>query len=395
MSLRHPIAIAFTGIALSIGAQSPFDQALDLLVGNNLAPKAEALRLESQAEALRGDNQLAGPEVEYTKVWGNNAEIGDKWTLSVSQGFDWPGVYAARREAIRNSETAAQYLREATMLDTRAEGRQLLIDLIHARQTVDMQTELANRVDALEELYRKGAEEGTETRLDYNKTRLERIAVHRELHSSQAQYQAIVSQLSSFASGRDVDRIITLAGTDYPAVPASVATPDMATLTQRDPAYQAALANAETSRSMAKLERRSRLPGFSIGYEHETEIGGGFNGFAIAVTLPSWGRNHKSKAAELEAQAAVWDAEMALTKRQAQMSGDAMRLKALREVIDEYEPVINDKSNLELLTKALNAGQITYLTYIEEVNYFISAHRDYLDALYDYHTILASMMRYE
>ena len=122
---------------------TPFDDALATLLANNLAPRAEQLRAQAEIETMKADNQLPPPEAEFSRVWGSNAEVGNKWALSISQGFDWPGIYSARREAVRKARTASQYLYESTLLEARAEARQLLIDAIHNAQLLDMQTELA------------------------------------------------------------------------------------------------------------------------------------------------------------------------------------------------------------------------------------------------------------
>ncbi len=107
-----------------------------------------------------------------------------------------------------------------------------------------------------------------------------------------------------------------------------------------------------------------------------------------------WGRKHQIKASGLEAEAALMDAEMALARRVAEMDADRRQLDALRATIDEYEPVINDKANYELLQKALKAGQINFLTFIQESNYFIAARRDYIDTLYEYNLTLSRLNRY-
>ena len=149
------------------------------------------------------------------------------------------------------------------------------------------------------------------------------------------------------------------------------------------------------AKSMVKVEKRSRIPGFSIGYEHENEGEERFNGFSIGITLPVWSRKHQIKVSTLEAEASLFDAELALTRRVSEMNSDKKQLDTLRHIMNEYEPVVNDKSNYELLHKALKAGQITFLTYIEEANYFIAAKRDYLDTLYEYNLILTRLSRYE
>lgn len=55
---------------------------------------------------------------------------------------------------------------------------------------------------------------------------------------------------------------------------------------------------------------------------------------------------------------------------------------------------MDDDSNFELLKKALDAGQISFLTYMQELNYFLSARRDFLEAHYRYHLALARLQRY-
>ena len=394
MTLRLLPLLTAVIIPAAMAGSTPFDEALAEVIGNNLSVRAEASRAQIETENILGENTLEAPEVSFSRVWGSRTEYGNKWSLGVSQSFDWPGVYAARREAARTARSASQYMLESTLLDLRQEVRTLFIDIIHNTQLIEMQTELVDRMNQMEAYYKKAAEAGAETRLDYNKTVIERIAVHRELHTLEAQRSTLMSTLSTLNGGKDIDGIIAKLGNAYPItrVPESI---DKTVIMKRDPQYAAALAGVEAAKSMVKVEKRSRIPGFSIGYEHESEGDENFNGFSIGLTLPVWGRGHQIKASTLEAEASLMDAELALTRRVAEMNGDRKQLDTLRHIMDEYEPVVNEKSNYELLHKALKAGQITFLTYIEESNYFIAAKRDYLDTLYEYNLILTRLARYE
>lgn len=394
MTLRLLPLLTAVIIPAAMAGSTPFDEALAEVIGNNLSVRAEASRAQIETENILGENTLEAPELSFSRVWGSRKEYGNKWSLGVSQSFDWPGVYAARREAARTARSASQYMLESTLLDLRQEVRTLFIDIIHNTQLIEMQSELVDRMNQMEAYYKKAAEAGAETRLDYNKTVIERIAVHRELHTLEAQHSTLMSTLSTLNGGKDIDGIIAKLGNAYPItrVPESI---DKTVIMKRDPQYAAALAGVEAAKSMVKVEKRSRIPGFSIGYEHESEGDEDFNGFSIGLTLPVWGRGHQIKASTLEAEASLMDAELALTRRVAEMNGDRKQLDTLRHIMDEYEPVVNEKSNYELLHKALKAGQITFLTYIEESNYFIAAKRDYLDTLYEYNLILTRLARYE
>lgn len=391
----RPLALLSLAACVLTAQAADFNRALDRLVANNLDSRLTIERAAGEVETLKGENALGPVEVGFGRVWGSNPEVGNKWSLEVSQGFDWPGLYKARREAAATATTAWQYLRESTLLDARQQARIMLIDLIHSNQLIALQNELVNRMNQMEAYYKKASDEGLETKLDYNKTVVERIAVHRELHMLEAQREALVSTLKAFNGGNDVEDIIALAGDEYPAVDAARLAEAVAMVKERDPQYAAALARAEAARSLVKVEKMNRYPGFSVGYVHETELGGGFNGFSIGLTLPVWSRKHTAKAAAIEAEASMLEAELALTRRRAELDSDRRQVAVLGKIVEEYEPVVKDTSNFELLRKALDAGQISFLTYLEEVNFFIAAHRDYLDTLYEYNLALARQQYYE
>lgn len=386
------LSLSLTSLAASA---SVFDDVVNELVGNNLGLRLETVRSEASVESMKAENTLEGPEIEFGRVWGAKAEYGNKWDLSVSQGFDWPGLYAARREAARTATTAMQVLREADLLDARRDARALLIDYVHNTQVLNLQREIADNIDSMVVYYRRAAEEGLETRLDYNKTVLERISVHRELHNLESERESIVSSLQEFNGGLDVDQLLAKVGDDYPDLDIPRLPAALSVMRERDPRYAAAKAQAEAAESLVKVDRLSAYPGFSIGFAHNTEGDEHFNGFSVGITLPTWSRRHSSKAARLEAEAALMDADIALHKRKASLVADCRRIDSYRMVLDEYAPVVGDKSYYELLRKALKAGQISFLTYIEELNYFIAAHRDYLDVLYEYNLAIARTKYYE
>lgn len=391
--MRRLLLIALILAPVCAGART-FGEIVSEVLGNNLSARAENARAAAQHAEVLGDNSLEAPEVEFGRLWGTQADFGNKWTLSVSQSFDWPGVYAARREAARNCGLAYQLLAESNLMDLRQQVRLQLVDIIHTNRLIELQTRLVEAMDSMETYYRRAAEAGAETRLDYNKTALERIAVHRELHTLEAQLAEQTAQLQALNGGKPVSSLVAALGTEYPAWPAAEVLTDVETVRSRDPEYAAAVASAEASRSMAKVEKRLRLPGFSVGYEHEVEGAEVYNGFTVGLTLPVWGKRHKARAASLEAQAAEYDAERILGTKLAELESDRRQVEALATIIEEYEPVINDQNNPELLRRALHGGQINFLTFIQESNFFIQAKRDYYDTIYLYNRALVSLARY-
>ncbi|MDE6116571.1 MAG: TolC family protein, partial [Duncaniella sp.] len=113
------------------------------------------------------------------------------------------------------------------------------------------------------------------------------------------------------------------------------------------------------------------------------------------MSLPFLYGKNKVKAARFETEALALDAEMRLTQRMGELTGLYKQAVVLGDFVDKYEKVIRDESNLQLLKKAFDGGQISFLTYLQEVHYFYLANNDYLDTRHQYQQALAKLSRYQ
>lgn len=384
------MALALTVCSVSA---SDFDKVLNTVVSNNMALKYADAENQAAIASLKSENTLDAPEIGFESLWGAKG-IGDKRNFSISQGFDWPGVYTARREAIRKSQAAMQYLQESAMIEARQEVRLLLIDIIYAKQRIAATEKICDGLSSLQKTFRKAVDEGNETKLDYNKSVIEKIAAERELKTLRGEYAAMLASLRAMNGGKDVEDLVASVGNVYPEVDLASLRPDVENIRAKDPAIAAMKADAEVQKSLLKVEKRSLLPGFTLGYSHEWEMGDRFNGFSVAVSLPFITGNKKVKASRLQVRASEMQQEMELIRLSAAMSGDYEKALQYRELLDQYEDIMNDNSDFELLKKAFDGGQINFLTYMQELNYFLAARRDFLETLYNYNCALARLQRY-
>lgn len=384
------MALALTVCSVSA---SDFDKVLNTVVSNNMALKYADAENQAAIASLKSENTLDAPEIGFESLWGAKG-IGDKRNFSISQGFDWPGVYAARREAIRKSQTAMQYLQESAMIEARQEVRLLLIDIIYTKQRIAATEKICDGLSSLQKTVKKAVDEGNETKLDYNKSVIEKIAAERELKTLRGEYAAMLASLRALNGGKEVEDLVASVGDVYPEVNLASLRPDVENLRAKDPAIAAMKADAEVQKSLLKVEKQSLLPGFTLGYSHEWEMGDRFNGFSVAVSLPFITGNKKVKASRLQVRASEMQQEMELIRLSAAMSGDYEKALQYRELLDQYEDIMNDNSDFELLKKAFDGGQINFLTYMQELNYFLAARRDFLETLYNYNCALARLQRY-
>ncbi len=391
--MKFPISLMALALTVCSVSASDFDKVLNTVVSNNMALKYADAENQAAIASLKSENTLDAPEIGFESLWGAKG-IGDKRNFSISQGFDWPGVYTARREAIRKSQAAMQYLQESAMIEARQEVRLLLIDIIYAKQRIAATEKICDGLSSLQKTFRKAVDEGNETKLDYNKSVIEKIAAERELKTLRGEYAAMLASLRAMNGGKDVEDLVASVGNVYPEVDLASLRPDVENIRAKDPAIAAMKADAEVQKSLLKVEKRSLLPGFTLGYSHEWEMGDRFNGFSVAVSLPFITGNKKVKASRLQVRASEMQQEMELIRLSAAMSGDYEKALQYRELLDQYEDIMNDNSDFELLKKAFDGGQINFLTYMQELNYFLAARRDFLETLYNYNCALARLQRY-
>ncbi|WP_290450423.1 TolC family protein [Duncaniella muris] len=391
--MKFPISLMALALTVCSVSASDFDKVLNTVVSNNMALKYADAENQAAIASLKSENTLDAPEIGFESLWGAKG-IGDKRNFSISQGFDWPGVYTARREAIRKSQAAMQYLQESAMIEARQEVRLLLIDIIYAKQRIAATEKICDGLSSLQKTFRKAVDEGNETKLDYNKSVIEKIAAERELKTLRGEYAAMLASLRAMNGGKDVEDLVASVGNVYPEVDLASLRPDVENIRAKDPAIAAMKADAEVQKSLLKVEKRSLLPGFTLGYSHEWEMGDRFNGFSVAVSLPFITGNKKVKASRLQVSDSEMQQEMELIRLSAAMSGDYEKALLYRELLDQYEDIMNDNSDFELLKKAFDGGQINFLTYMQELNYFLAARRDFLETLYNYNCALARLQRY-
>lgn len=373
---------------------SDFDDVLDTVMGNNLSLKYRDAENAAALDEMKAENTLPAPEISYENLWGAKG-IGDKRNFSISQSFDWPGVYAARRKAVADSRTAMQYLREAEALDVRMSIRVTLIDIINYHKRIAASEKIVAALSDMVSYFKKAVDEGLETRLDYNKAVVEHINAVRELKTLRAEYAVVKASLVELNGGKDVEVLINRIGTTYPTANLEALRPDRNTILMKDPAMAASAASEEMQKSLVKVEKQSLFPGLSVAYLHEWEMGDTFNGVSISLSLPFLTGRKKVKAAGARLETLSMQKEMDLIALMQKLEGDYQAALDLKVVLDEYRGVMSDDSNFELLKKAHDSGQISFLTYMQELNYFLTARQDFLDLHYRYHLALARLQRYE
>ncbi len=348
------------------------------------SPALQQLRhsYEAELEEARAANALQGIEADFDYKFGSQD---DRWGVAVSQGFDWPGVYSARRKANGFRADAYRYLYAGERADRVCEASQALIEYAAAEGQLQLLNTSLDNVNELRAAYSTAFEKGAATILEVRKLELEAFAT--EGRVADARQRLNSARAALLALGAEVPAAV-------PALPAySVA--DVEGLTaDNNPALRAAGSLADAARADISAARRSALPSFKVGFVHDYEDGQHFNGFSVGISLPSWSPRHSVAAARSRALAAEAAVELAVPAFNARVNADRAEAVALAARIAFGADLFGSDDYPALLRKALDRRAMTLPEYLREYNDYLEAKAEYIDMQARLASLYSSLKRY-
>lgn len=364
-------------LTISIAAQNErFNYCVDFITSNNETLKADSINTQSQILSLQQKNNLSDPELDLSHQWGQRG-IGNKWSVGVSQSFEWPGVYSARKKQINAEVEALTQNLSAQENELRMNIRNALIEYIYTRKLITLYNDQLARIDSLITIYNRGAELGEISKLDVNKLKIERIAASRQLNDAQNTLTGHQQTITNLNGGKDCsNELATLS--DFPNVEPGNVDDYIQTAQMHDPSIQALTMQSEAIRHESNVLRQSYIPSFSVGYSHDYELGDHFNGVSIGLTLPIF--SNRKKKSEIASRRTFIETTQEIVQSEIHNEIKTLyrQVVNLNTEINQYRAVIEDKDNIRLLNMALDAGQITLIDYLQQVNYFQQAQADYI-----------------
>lgn len=390
MKKIYSLAIIF--LALTTVAQD-YETLLKTIVANNPDIAAMEASIESEVLSIKSDNNLPDTDVDFEHQWGPK-EVGNKWSVGISQGFEWPGIYSERRKAAQSATDAMSFLKRSNYLDKLLEVKLLFIDIVNTRKNIAIMDEVLNHMTQLKEKYHNGYHQGEVTILDVNKIDIEHISVSRRCNELRTQLTILENSLAALNGGKDCSAIIASLN-DYPQDMILSEDDYVEMIKQNDPMLGYNSFMTKSQASTAKVAKLKNLPGFSLGYLHVNELGTHFNGFKIGLSLPLFSNRNKVAASKALLRSLENEETSVEVAKLSAMYSDRAKVLTLHKEMNEYRPMFEDSNNIALLKKALDGGEISLLTYLQEVNYFLKAQREYMDVVYQYHYSLARLNRYE
>ena len=359
---------------------------------NNKELKYTTAQIDAQASDIKTNNNRSNPVVEVGYLFGKGPAE-NKWEVGVSQEFEWPGLYSSRGAANKARVEAMKLGYSVKQLQLLTEAYGVCLDIISLNRQIEYEKNIQSNIDALYEKNMKAFEHGEVSVIDINKLKVERIGLQQKIDDCVLRRDALVKQLEGYNANMPLAGVESL--NEYPAQQLVSLDEYLAEAKESAPEVMQYRADMAADEKDVKVAKMQGLPKFSLGYKHANEEGNSFNGATVGVSLPIFENRGKKKAAKAKAissQLAYDNAVLALTN---EVTTNYNKATTLGKQLAGYSEALDGVNNVEILNKALAGGQISLLTYLQEVRYFVEARAVMLEMESEYNQVLVNLNKYK
>lgn len=398
-SIRHKLMWAWLCIVPAAAAAQPramnLQECIRAALDNNLALRAGQISVE-KAEDLQGtafDIEKTDISLSQDPTSGGGPDNG----ITVSQAFDFPTVYAARRKYLKALTAAERGSLEVARNEVVKEVTSCYYSLVHARSVAKIMQEqdsLYAKFLAIATAKYEAGETGLLEKMNaermYNENRLE---MQRAERACRAAALALRNQMNTGEDVAPADTALTAMQTEGALEPVDFG---------RTPLGGMYASRKTASEKSLKLAKQGYLPGISIGLtgqllikgfnpydvQRERFEQGNFMGFEVGVSVPLfWGAQRaKVKAARRDvelAEVAQRQAEQTMEKDYRDCAEEYQRAK---KALDYYrrQGSAQAAEMVRLSQVSYEKGEIGYVEYIQNMKTAAETRVQHANAINDY-----------
>ena len=378
-------------VGSTLVAQNTIQDVLARVEQASIAMEAQRKLTEAQKLEAKTGNYLSNPSVGYESMWGSGEDRGNAGELSVVQAFDFPSAYGNRNKIARLKGEMYEQEREAFRRQLLLDAQMACLEIIYLRQQEALLNERLSNAQKLSQAYQQKLEAGDANIIAINKINIEKLNAQTALNLNGTALRSKLEQLSNMVGGEPIE----FHAQDYSPEPAL---PPLSMLEDQymnnDPTLQALEQAYGIDQQSIALNRSLSLPQFEVGYRQNFGMEGKAKGFLVGISVPLFENKNKVKAAKARSffsQTQLQSSKLNLKTELKQLYEQAQTLQRSGQ---ELRQLLSHQNNLEILQKALDAGQIDIIEYFTEVNILFESRAQLLSIERDYRLATAQLFRY-
>lgn len=383
------------GILISMGSfaqDTGIERVLEQISQNNRQLKAYQSYIVSQNLDNKSGNNLQDPQVSAFYLPFGEHMSDDYYEYQVSQRFEFPTVYGARSNRIEKQkellELEYELLRQEVLLNAK---KQLLeLQILQKRKKLERKrVEQAKRVyDQIQRLF--DAEQiGI---LELNKSKVAWLQQQFELDQLNIQVNNTLMELQKLNGGNPVQEEQILFFDDSEVA-------DLQTLWKEKLSVDAEIKMLTARESVAeqavKLEKNKLLPDLTVGYNYQGVNSSNYSGFLGGLSIPLWNSKNKVKAAKANLEFTQANTGVETAELYTRFQENYQQYQLLKKKYEEYQETFEDLNSEELLFKAYELGEFSFLDYYREVEFYRQAYNNMLEMEKELLQLKAELLKHQ
>ena len=282
MKLKYIFVMSCVSLSIGMQAQT-VDEVLSQIERNNKELQAQEQTIRASKLEVQAENNLEDPSVEYSPFYTRGISGMSSSELVVTQGFDFPTLYAARRQSGKWKQEVLDRQLRIFRRDILLNAKNLCLDLILYNQKQTLLVQRKKNADELLVLFEKRLKEGDVGVLDVNKIKMELMNVQTEVVQNEAAHRSALQQLLAMNGNLPLE----FTENTYPSLPELDSYNELYDeIMSTDATLLVADANVRAAEKELKVNRQSWLPKFEVGYRRNTSLDEKSNGFLVGGSLP-------------------------------------------------------------------------------------------------------------
>ena len=359
-----------------------FTQSMDMISileqveQNNQELKALASYVRSKKLELKSGNNLPDPQFgAYYLPFGEHSQ-GDYREYQLTQSFEFPTVYGARNGLIDKQSDQLELDYQIKRQEILSRAKVLVLNHIYLSKRLEIETlriERAKRVfEQVNELHEK-EEVGI---LELNKAKVAWLQEQSKNKQIESDLKNVLLQLRNLNGGIELELSIF-------AYESSLELPSKDLIWSAKQLNDATLKElrqqGEIAQQSLKLVKNKSLPNLTAGYNSQGFSGERFSGLYAGLTLPLWSNRNKVKAAQSQLDYQQSFASAKTLEAYSEFEKQYNDYEIMLSKYQEYESTFAGLNSDDLLLQAYRIGELSFLEYYMELQFYHDAHDDMLN----------------
>jgi cobalt-zinc-cadmium efflux system outer membrane protein len=393
MFKKYVFAFGVCLFSLATNAQNnDVTRVLEEVEQNNNELKAYASKMESKQLEQKASNNLSNPQFETLYLPFGNHSTDDYKEFQISQSFEFPSVYAVRNNLINKQQKALElaYLAKKQDVLLTAKRYCLALIILNKKLTIE-QTRVAQASKIFEQVKALFEQEQIGI-LTYNKAKIAWLQEQFNIRKIELERQNLLSLLKNLNGGRTIvlsidklDDNYSLLGIDSLWSEKLNTDPFLISIQQKEAiALQA-----------VKLSKHQALPNINAGYNQQGFEGENYSGFYGGIAIPLFGNRNKVKAAKANFQFQQSYSNVLSTEAKAVFENQYNEYTLLFAKYKEYKQTLDGLNSDALLLKAYELGEISFMEYYVELQFYRQAADTMLDIEKQLNLLKAELQKHQ